>query len=126
MGNLGDRRSTDALIAALETEPPEAASGYPDPQGPGVLFLHNGLTPCWRAAAAWALGRIGDARAVPALLATVGDPQNAVDTRYSAVTALGRIGDTDSLEPLRRLAANYPEVSTRREMQRVCESLATR
>ena len=50
-------------FAVLEQEPTESSTGRPDPLGPGVLFLHNDLTPCWRAAVAWALGRIGDRRA---------------------------------------------------------------
>jgi HEAT repeat protein len=117
LGNLADPQSTDTLIAALRDEPTEAATGHPDPLGPGVLFLHNDLTPCWRAAVAWALGRIGDRRAVPVLLSVVGDMDNATDTRYSAAEALGRIGDPDSREQIKRLAADYPEISTRHALQ---------
>ncbi|NQT37829.1 MAG: HEAT repeat domain-containing protein [Planctomycetes bacterium] len=121
LGNLADRRSpnkqtTDTLIAVLELEATEAATGYPDPLGPGVLFLHNDLTPCWRAAAAWALGQIGDRRAVPALLKVVGDLKNAPDTRHAAAESLGRIADPASLDRIRRLAADYPEESTRRAL----------
>ena len=50
LGYVADPRSAETLIAALRDEPAEAASGRPDPLGPGVLFLHNDLTPCWRAA----------------------------------------------------------------------------
>jgi HEAT repeat protein len=113
LGNLADPRSTDTLMAVLKTEPAEAATGRPDPLGPGVLFLHNDLTPCWRAATAWALGRIGDAQAVPVLLDIVADLDNATDTRHAAAQALGSIGDTDSAERIRELARDYPEISTR-------------
>jgi len=123
MGNLADPKSTDALIAALQA-PPEAATGYPDPLGPGVLFLHNDLTPCWRAASAWALGRIGDRRATAALLAVVGDLKNATDTRHAAAEALQRIADPASLQPMRKLAEGYPEVSTRRALLRACVAAA--
>ncbi|NQT14677.1 MAG: HEAT repeat domain-containing protein [Planctomycetes bacterium] len=116
LGNLAAPASTDTLIAALDQEPAEAAGGRPDPLGPGVLFLHNDLTPCWRAAAAWALGQIGDTRATAALLAVVGDLENAPDTRHAAAEALGRIADPATLEPLARLAKDYPEVSTRRAL----------
>ena len=58
LGNLGDRRSVESLIAVLDQTPGEGAAGRPDPCEPGVLFLHNELTPCYRAAAAWALGAL--------------------------------------------------------------------
>jgi HEAT repeat protein len=88
------------------------------------LFLHNDLTPCWRAAAAWALGRIGAARATPTLLKVIGDMKNALDTRHAAAEAMGRIADTKSAAMIRKLAADYPEVSTRRTLMRISESLA--
>ena len=125
LGNLGATESVDALIAALEQSPAEAASGRPDPLGPGVLFLHNDLTPCWRAAVAWALGRIGDARATPVLLKTVGNLDNATDTRYAAAVALGRIADGPSLAATRKLAVDYPEVSVRRALRQACQSMET-
>lgn len=114
LGNLSDSRSADGLIAALEQSSTEAAPGRPDPLGPGVLFLHNELTPCWRAAVAWALGQIGDARAVPVLLKTVRQLENATDTRHAAAQALQRIADPAGLDAMQRLAPDYPEVSTRR------------
>jgi HEAT repeat protein len=113
LGNLADPESADTLMAVLRTEPTEAANGRPDPLGPGVLFLHNDLTPCWRAAVAWALGEIGDRRAVDVLLEVVADMNNATDTRHAAAEALGRIGDPASVERIRTLAQTYPEVSTR-------------
>ncbi len=125
LGNLADPRSIDTLLATLNKEPAEAASGRPDPLGPGVLFIHNDLTPCWRAAAAWALGQIGDRRATATLLDVVGNLENATDTRHAAAEALGRIGDPASLEPMRRLAADYPEVSTRRALLESCETVGT-
>jgi HEAT repeat protein len=126
LGNLGDPRSTDALLAALEKSPPESALGYPDPLGPGVLFLHNDLTPCWRAASAWALGRIGNPSAAPALLRTVADLQNATDTRYAAADALAGMTDAATLAKIRQLAADYPEVSTRRALLEIAAQTDTR
>jgi HEAT repeat protein len=114
LGHLGDAASADFLLAALEQSPPEAASGVPDPLGPGVLFLHNELTPCWRAGVAWALGCIGDRRAAPALLKIVGDLHNAPDTRHAAAVALTRVGDDASFAACRKLAADYPDIATRR------------
>jgi HEAT repeat protein len=115
LGSIGDPRATDTLLAALAS-PNEFADGSPDPLGPGILFLHNDLTPCWRAAAAWALGRIGDARAAPALLKVVGDFGNATDTRHAAAVALGRLADPSVRDSLRKLASDYPEVSTRKAL----------
>ncbi len=114
LGNLGDAASADFLVAALEHSPTEAAGGVPDPLGPGVLFLHNDLTPCWRAEIAWALGRIGDRRAAPVLFKVVGDLHNAPDTRHAAAVALARLGDGTSDEACRKLAADYPDIATRR------------
>lgn len=116
LGNLADPQSAAGLIAALEQSPPEAAAGHPDPLGPGVLFLHNDLTPCWRAAVAWALGQIGDRRAVPPLMAVVGDLTNSPDTRHTAAEALGRIGDPAGADGILALAEGYPEESTRRAL----------
>lgn len=113
MGELGDSASVPSLIEALEA-PAEAAPGHPDPLGPGVLFLHNDLTPCWRAAAAAALGRIGDRRAMPALMATVRDLSNATDTRQAAAGALKRLATPADVGAIEELAGNYPELSTRK------------
>ncbi|NQV33909.1 MAG: HEAT repeat domain-containing protein [Phycisphaeraceae bacterium] len=121
LGNLSDARSTEALIAILENEASEAATGYPDPLGPGVLFLHNDLTPCWRAAVAWALGRIGDHEAVPVLIAVVENMDNALDTRHAAAQALGRCVQPADLAQIRELAADYPESSTRRVLLAICQ-----
>lgn len=120
LGNMGDQESTGLLITTLETSPPEAASGRPDPLGPGVLFVHNDLTPCWRAAVAWSLGRLGDRQAVPILLDVVGNLDNATDTRHAAVEALGRIGDPSALARLQELKAEYPEISVRKALADAC------
>ncbi len=124
LGNFADPRSVDTLVAALDREPPEAATGYPDPLGPGVLFLHNDLTPCWRAAAAWALGRIGDTRVTPALLKVISDLKNAPDTRHAAAEAMERLADASNATMIRKLAADYPEVSTRRTLLRIGAGLS--
>ena len=111
LGELADARAIDTLLEGLAS-PSEFSEGSPDPLGPGILFVHNDLTPCWRAAAAWALGRIGDERAVPALLKVVRDFSNATDTRHAAAVALDQIGSAKARESMTKLAADYPEVST--------------
>jgi hypothetical protein len=118
LGYLEDARSAGMLVRLLDESAPEAAAGRPDPLGPGVLFLHNDLTPCWRAEVAWALGRIGDARAQPVLLKTIANLENATDTRYAAAVAARRIADPAGLDALHRLAKDYPEISVRRALLR--------
>ena len=62
----------------------------------------------------------GDRRAAPALLAVVGNMENAPDARHAAAEALGRIADPASADAIRKLAADYPEVSTRKVLLAAC------
>jgi hypothetical protein len=120
LGNLGDPNSLDTLCESLDPTLHEARHGRPDPSEPNIHFLQLEYTPCWRAAAAWALGRLGDRRAVPKLLEVVSNLDNATDTRHAAAEALGAIGDPESLSAIREMADEYPEVSTRRALLRAC------
>jgi HEAT repeat protein len=120
LGNLGDPQSVDTLLVSLSHDLNEARHGRPDPSEPNIHFLQLEYTPCWRAAAAWALGQIGDRRAAGMLLAVVANLDNATDTRHAAAEALGHIADPSSLEAIQDLAADYPEVSTRRALLRAC------
>jgi len=122
LGEMRYPHATETLLAALDS-PAEFADGSPDPLGPGVMFLHNDLTPCWRAAAAWALGRIGDPRATPALLRVAGDLSNATDTRHAAAVALGRFADGSLRESMLKLASDCPEVSTRQALEESAREL---
>ena len=117
LGNLAAPQSVDMLVKTLADSPPEAAGGRPDPLGPGVLFIHDDLTPCWRAEVAWALGKTGGSRALPVLLKTITNFDNATDTRYAAAVAAGQLADAAGLTELHRLARDYPEVSIRRALQ---------
>ena len=128
LGNMQDQGSAQVLLAVMKESLPEAASGRPDPLGPGVLFLHNDLTPCWRSAVAWALGRLKERRAVPVLLDVVADLENATDTRHAAARALAEIGDPSAAARLQPLAEDYPEVSVRRALREAssrCEAQGT-
>ncbi len=126
LGNLGDRKSVDALVAALDDRLNEARHGRPDPSQPTIHFLHLEYTPCWRASAANALGRIGERRALPALLGAVRNLDNATDVRHAAAQAIGRLGDPSALSDLQALAADYPEVSTRRALLASIDALGKR
>jgi hypothetical protein len=54
-----------------------------------------------RAAAARALGEIGDERAVGPLIACLSNPHSSEMVRNAAAEALGKIGDTSALRSLR-------------------------
>ena len=120
LGNLADRASVDTLVAVLSDDLNEARHGRPDPSQPEIHLLHLDYTPCWRAAAAWALGEIGDRRARPALLGAVRNLENATDVRHAAAKALGKIAVAADLAELNKLAADYPEVSVRKVLQAAC------
>ena len=120
LGNLAAPASVDSLLASLQPELNEARHGRPDPSEPNIHFLQLEYTPCWRATAAWALGRIGDRRAAPALLGVVADLRNATDVRHAAAESLVRIADPASVEAIRKLAPDYPEHSVRRVLLRAC------
>lgn len=123
LGQIASTQSVASLRAALDDFPGEAVSGRPDPLGVGVHFLHNDLTPCWRAAAAWALGRIGAPSASESLLAALGNPDNALDIRHAAAVALARTAGTDRLPAMRELIGKTGEVSIRHELMRSCEAV---
>jgi HEAT repeat protein len=113
LGNLGDERAVAALVAALGDTDPEtghwarnalvqigAASVLPLV---GALKGNNGQA-VWNAAAA--LGDLGDARAVEALIELLPDKtlqyegMHAHDVRARAAASLGMIGEKRSVEPL--------------------------
>lgn len=71
LGEIGDARAVEALIAALREKMPQAAE---------------------------ALGKIGDARAVEPLIAVL--QSERADLRKTAMQALGRIGDARAIEPV--------------------------
>lgn len=126
LGQIGSRSSVASLRSALDDCSPEAAPGRPDPLGPGVHFLHNDLTPCWRAAAAWALGEIGDPAATPSLLSVLESLENAPDTRHAAAVALAGTATAGDLSVMRELAAEIPEVSVRHTLLSSCETVEGR
>jgi HEAT repeat protein len=124
LGQLESPAAVDALAAVLADHRHEARLGRPDPSQPDLHFLHLDYTPCWRAAAAWALGRIGDHRAGPFLLGAVRHLDNATDVRHTAARALAELADPALLPQLSALAHGYPEISTRRALQSACTASA--
>jgi HEAT repeat protein len=120
LGKLRDASSVDSLMAALERDPTEASFGLVDPPN---VFLTHAMTPCYRAATAYALGQIGDRRASGALLRAVAEFDNAMDVRNAAAHALGLIGDREILPAVEKLAADYPEVATRKVLLGACAAM---
>lgn len=121
LGKLRDDGSVDSLIAALEKDATEASFGLVAPPN---VFLNHAMTPCYRASAAYALGKIGERRASPALLRAVANFDNAMDVRNAAARALALIGDRQSLPELEKLAADYPETATRRVLLAACAAMS--
>lgn len=111
LGRLADREAVDLLLQILAS-PPEGADGVPDPPN---VFLYGGWSPTPRAAAAGALGRIGDPRAFDALAACVREHSNAMDTRSSAARSLTQLAPLAGRgAEVADLARDYPEPTTRR------------
>lgn len=123
LGQIGDPAGAAVLLESLADGFAEAASGRPDPLGPGVHFLHNDLTPCWRAGAAWAVGRMRPVGAGPVLRGVLANLENAPDTRHAAAVALAGIATPADLPDLERLAATVPETSVRQVLENACVRL---
>jgi len=123
LGKIADPGSADLLLTILRDDPTEASFGLHDPPS---AFIYRARPPFYRAAAAAALGRIGDSRATPTLVAVVSDFDNAISVRHAAAAALGSVGDHSTLPELRELAEKYPEVITRRALLESCRRIAAR
>src|SRR5664280_1165637 len=105
LGQIGDARAVDPLIAALKSGGwgmrTAAAGALGQIGAPAVEPLVAALTDRAgdvRTAAARALAQIGDARAVEPLVAALTDRDG--DVRTAAAGALGQIGDAGAVEPL--------------------------
>lgn len=108
LGELGDARAIDALIKNLRDgnkwvrrETSGALSKMGDPATTPLIELLE--DPEWRVrgAAAWALGRIGNKRAVEPLIKSLLEDESGF-VRSGAANALGAIGDERAVEPLKK------------------------
>ena len=123
LGKLRDGDSAQMLLSCLTDDATEASFGFEDQPN---VFVYKAMTPFYRAAAADALGRIGDAKAVATLFDVVKDFDNALSVRHAAAGALALLcGPSDSMR-LRILAADYPEVSVRRALLDAHEKASSR
>ncbi|MBZ0315539.1 MAG: HEAT repeat domain-containing protein [Anaerolineae bacterium] len=98
LGSIGDVASISSLLETLgdtdwlvRRNAVEALEKIGTPAIPGLLDTLRDLKKYGRAAAALALGRIGDLTATPVLLDTLHDREAVV--RKNVVEALGQIGD---------------------------------
>jgi len=90
-GEVGESRKAALMMAAL---PPEAVL-------PVLLKALEYKRPAVKANAAWSLGLVGDAKALPGLVNHLWDEDIAV--RREAVLALGRLRRPEAVEPLRKV-----------------------
>ena len=96
---LGDRAAGGATLALVRAMRDEAGTRRP------CLVAH-------------CLGRVGDRRAVPALIAAVDHPSNA-DLRVCAAGALGEIGDPRAIGPLIRAYESRASLTALRALGRL-------
>jgi HEAT repeat protein len=110
---LHDREAVPLLVRILGEEPVETAAGT---HAPPAHWVHKAQKPFFRAAAAYALGEIGDAAAVPALKSLLANPENAPAVREQAAVALSRLGNEPPVAELAKLAQAEPDLATRRAL----------
>jgi HEAT repeat protein len=105
---LDDKRAVEPLITVLKGEyhdmlraEGKAVEGIsPSTIEQLIALLKQKDTFYVRSSSAWALGWLGDKRAVEPLVAVIGDPRAA--GAQQAAVALGRLGDERAIEPLIR------------------------
>ncbi|MBT7702556.1 MAG: hypothetical protein HN700_19880, partial [Verrucomicrobia bacterium] len=111
LGRVGHSASVELFIDMLAHDPTETALGL---NMPPQHLVYKGWRPFYRPAAAWSLGELKAVAAVPVLMTVLQELVNAPSTREQAAIALGKIGDQESLEELKAIGIDYPEVVTRR------------
>ncbi len=98
-GEVEESRRAALMLAAL---PPEAVL-------PTLLKGLEYKRPAVRANSAWALGLVGDAKAIPKLIDHLWEEDLWV--RREVILALGRIKHPDTVEPLRKVLTSKMDIS---------------
>jgi len=105
LGRLHDRRTIGEILKVADN----SDSDFVTDQSPGsgnVIYLSRRRTHPVTAAAAKALGEIGDKEAVPKLVELLDPDRGTSEVLSACCTALGRIGDDRAIEPIKRLLEN--------------------
>lgn len=96
--NFAENKVGEITNPRHQGEMPEEGEDF---RGVGSLIVAlNAPDSSVRESAALALGRLGDSRAVPYLIAVLTKGWNSKYVRKSAALALGRLGDISALKPL--------------------------
>ncbi len=117
LAHLRDRQATGMLVQVLTDEPTEAAGGTIPPPN---HWVYKTMKPFFRAAAAYALGEIGDPGSGPVLLNVLDNLDNAPAVRRQSAVALGKLADDDLRKTLRQRARFYPDLATRYALLAAC------
>lgn len=121
LGRLGDTDSIDLMIDMLANGPTEASLGL---NPPPTHIIYQAWRPFHRPAAAWSLGELKAKSAVPVLIETVQNLENAVSTREQAAIALGKIADKTSIDQLKKIASECPDLMTKRALLESIERIS--
>jgi HEAT repeat protein len=129
LGQIGSRQAMQPLAEALQDEYAEirlaAISALLRLHAPGTILapaLKN-EEPGVRKAAAWALGRSGEAQAIKPLVLALKDSDTEV--RTVVVKALGELGNEQALQPLLALM-NDPDAGVRAAVTEATEQIGQR
>ena len=123
LSKLRDPGSLDTLLETIGKDPAEATLGM---NPPPTHIMYKAMKPFYRATAAHALGRIGNARAAGALLKLVQNFDNAPCVRQRAAVSLGQVCDKTYLDKIKAIAEDYPELATRRSLLEACKAIELR
>ncbi|MBE0534068.1 MAG: HEAT repeat domain-containing protein, partial [Phycisphaerae bacterium] len=123
MGRMKDADAVPLLMACLTDDATEASFGF---ESQPNVFIYKAMTPFYRAAAADALGRIGQIAAVDTLFAVVEDFDNGMSVRHAAARSLAMLCGSEHRNRLEQLAQDYPEVSIRRALLEACAQARSR
>jgi HEAT repeat protein len=127
LGLIGSPLCVRGLLKAMIGHPPLALSAAGVVAEIGGEEAFQGLLGCLghesdmvRSASVWALGIMGDRRAVSCLMRSAGDADPML--RRDIAWAIGKIGGSDARLALSEICSSDPDYSVRKEAARAIES----